>query len=297
MTSLYSDYTSLSNYLEGQQFGPKPSVPTPDMAYPILPEKRVNYGYQALTHDSFPYTGYYNIESGYGKQNKCDSFMFGSCPSNTYVRPYAPPAPPTPPQSREGFQLGGPMPANGSVKNQLKDLQIIMFTQDKCKYCTDAVKDLELKKNCPNLKIMNLKDKKNVDLFMTYGGQGVPFFVSEKTRMTFTGHPKTMSNLLQSLEGSQAPAPPTNDIRAMIKDLDVKLLLSRNCGYCKKLKNLLEQNNVQDVVVMFWDNDPQARDVFGGMNIDGVPVIYSAKTGKHIMGAPGSLAQIISELN
>jgi hypothetical protein len=34
----------------------------------------------------------------------------------------------------------------------------------------------------------------------------------------------------------------------------------------------------------------EGRVVFGNINIDGVPVIYSARTGKHIVGAPGSLA-------
>ena len=295
MTSLYSDYTNLSNYLEGQQFGPKPSVPTPDMAYPVLPENRVNYGYRALTHDSSPYTGYYNIESGYGSQNKCGTFMYGSCPSNTYVRPYFP-APPSPSPSTEGFQVGASAPSAGTLKPQLKELKLVMFTQDGCKYCSDVVKDLDLKKNCPSMKILNLKDKKNIEVFQGYGGQGVPFFVSQKTNKTFTGHPKSLSTLVNALELQSVPVQ-TNDVRAILKGLDVKLLLDRRCGYCKKLKSMLEQNGVSDVVVMYWDNDPSAKDVFGGLAIDGVPVIYSMKTGKHIVGAPASLSQLISGLN
>lgn len=292
MTSLYSEYTNLANYLEGQQFGPKSSVPTPDMAYPILPENRVNYGYKALTHDSTPYTGYYNIESGYGSQTKCTTFNFGSCPSNTYVRPYAPPAPVAP---KEGFQFGGNA-QSGTLKTNLKDLQIVMFTQDNCKFCTQALTDMDLKKNCPNLKILNIKDKKNLDVFLGYGGQGVPFFVAQKTGKTFTGHPKTLSTLVSSLEMSSMPTE-TNDVRAILKGMDVKVLLDRKCGYCKKLKSLLEQNNVSDVVVMYWTSDPSAKDVFGKLTIDGVPVIYSATTGKHIVGAPGSLSQLINGLN
>lgn len=295
MTSLYSDYTNLGNYLEGQQFGPKSSVPTPDMAYPILPENRVNYGYRVLTHDSSPYTGYYNIESGYGKQGTCTTFNYGSCPSNAYVRPYAPapPSPPTP--SNEGFQYGGKAD-NGTLRTHLKNLDVVMFTQDNCKYCNEALKDLDLRKNCPNLKVLNIKDKKNLDLFLGYGGQGVPFFVSKKTGKSFTGHPQTLSTLMNSLEMSSIPST-TNDVRAILKGLDVKLLLDRRCGYCKRLKNLLEQNGVTDVVVMYWSEDPSAKDIFGHLTIDGVPVIYSVKTGKHIVGAPTTMDQLIRALN
>jgi hypothetical protein len=47
---------------------------------------------------------------------------------------------------------------------------------------------------------------------------------------------------------------------------------------------------------MYWTSDPSAKDVFGKLTIDGVPVIYSATTGKHIVGAPASLSQIIQSL-
>ena len=293
MTSLYSDYTNLANYLEGQQFGPKSSVPTPDMAYPILPENRVNYGYRALTHDSTPYPGYYNIESGYGSENKCTTFNIGSCPSNMVVRPYAP-APSAP--SVEGFQYGNGAMNAKSARAQLKALDVVMYTQDNCKYCADVLKDLDLRKNCPNLKIKNIKDKKNLQEFLGYGGQGVPFFVATKTGKTYTGHPRSLDVLVGSLQMSSIPTE-TNDLRAILKGLDVKLLLDRRCGYCKKLRSMLDQNGVSDVVVMYWNSDPEARDVFGHLTIDGVPVIYSVKTGKHIVGAPASLSQIISALN
>ena len=302
MASMYNDYTKLSTYLNGQQFGPKSALPSPDMAYPILPEKRVNYGYSALTRDSNPYTGYYSIESGYGKKENCGpSFMYGACPSNAFVRPYIqePPAPPTPTPSgpsKEGFQLKGQEQAPLDMKPQLKDLKLVMFTQDGCKYCSDVLKDLSLKKNCPSMEILNLKDKSNIQLFQGYGGQGVPFFVSKATNKTFTGHPRTMSALVSALSNNVRAQRP-NDIRSVMTQLDIKLLLSRQCGYCKRLKNMLEQNGVSDTVVMYWDNDPSAHEVFGKLAVDGVPVVLSVTTGKHIVGAPSNLDQLIGALN
>lgn len=309
MASIYNDYSKLSTYLDGQQFGPKSAVPVPDMAYPILPESRVNYGYSALTHDSTPYTGYYSIDSGYGKKEACGPvFMYGACPSNAFVRPYIqPPTPPTPPTptppkpSNEGFQLKQRnnvvvAPPSVDVKPQLKDLKLVMFTQDGCKYCSDVMKDLNLKKNCPSMEILNLKDKRNVQLFQGYGGQGVPFFVSKATNKSFTGHPRTVTTLVDALSNG-VPPPQPRDIQSVMKQLNIKLLLSKQCGYSKRLKNMLEQNGVSDTVVMYWDNDPSAQDVFGSLAIDGVPVIYSVTTGKHVVGAPPTLHQLIDSLN
>lgn len=297
MTSLYSDYTKLSNYLEGQQFGPKSSVPLPDMNYPILPQYKVYYGVNTLTHDSTPYTGYYNIESGYGnQQTSCTGFMVGSCPSNQYIQPFTPPVP----SSNEGFEYGASsgLSADG-LKKELKNLKLIMFTQDGCKFCTDVLKDLQLKKVCPNIKILNLKDKANLKLFQMYGGQAVPFFVSETTKRTFTGHPKTLAALHAHLKGASSPPSPTGgggDLKSRLKELDVHILVSDRCGYCRRLRSMLDSNGVSDVVRVYRDNDPEAVYVFGQFRYDGVPFIVSTKTGKHITGAPQSISQLLQSL-
>lgn len=284
MTSVYSDYTKLSSYLEGQQFGPKSSVPTPSMNYPILPKYNVSYGLNTLTHDSDPYTGYYNIESGYGQNpTSCTGFMVGSCPSNAYVQPF------TPPILKERFQMATKDPKELAAK--LKDLKLIMFTQDGCKFCKDALDDLNLKKMCPNVKILNLKNKANLKLFKDYNGMAVPMFVSEKTKQTFTGKPSSLELLVDKLGGDNG-----KDIKSAVKDLDVHVLVSDRCGYCKKLKNMLDANGVSEVITFYKDSDPSANQVFGRFSFDGVPFILSKKTGKHITGAPQSLQQILASL-
>jgi len=280
MTSLYSDYTQLASYLEGQQFGPKPSVPEPSMSYPLLPQYQVQYGLNSLTHDSNPYTGYYNIESGYGN-NKCTTFMVGSCPSNQYIQPFAPPQPPV-----ESFEYN-----DKDLTTELKKLKIIMFTQDGCKFCKDVVTDLDLKKKCPNLKILNLKDKSNMKLFQMYGGNAVPFFVSTETKKTFTGHPKSLSVLLKHLSEI-----PKDDLKSVIKDMDIHVLVSDRCGYCRRLTNLINSNGLTDVVRVYRQDDPNVAYVFGKYRYDGVPFIVSMKTGKNITGAPQTISQLLNAL-
>jgi glutaredoxin len=280
MTSVYSEYTKLSSYLKGQQFGPKSDVPVPDMGYPILPLQQVNYGFNTLTHDS-DNVGYYNIESGYGQPKQCTSFAIGQCPSNNLIQPYGP-STTTTRSGRvvEGFQL-----------ESASSPTIIMFVQDNCKYCKDVLKDLPLQKTFPGMSILNLKDGNNMKTFVSYGGQGVPFFVSPVSKKSFTGKPKSIENLKMALQlGSEKPA---TDI---IRDLDIKILLSKRCGYCTRLKNMLEQSGAINKVTLMYDNDPNVPQVFGSFKVSGVPFIFSAKTKKTISGAPATMQQLIQGL-
>lgn len=282
MTSVYSEYTKLSSYLQGQQFGPKSSVPVPDQGYPILPLNQVNYGFNALTHDSNG-VGYYNIESGYGQPKQCTSFMVGSCPSNNVIQPYGPKGPYGKSSSVEGFQYED-------------SADVIMFVQDNCKHCKDVLKQLPLKKVIPSLIVLDLKDPKNMQKFVSYGGQGVPFFVAPQTKKTFTGKPKTAEGLTLALQLNKASTASGRTIDP-IKDLDIKVLLSKRCGYCTKLKNLLEQSGEIRKVTIMYDNDPNVPQVFGGFKVSGVPFIYSGKTKKHISGAPSTIQQLIQALS
>jgi glutaredoxin len=136
-----------------------------------------------------------------------------------------------------------------------------------------------------------LKDPNNMKIFTSYGGQGVPFFVSTITKKTFTGKPRNIQQLKSALTLDTKSS--SND---PIRDLDIKILLSQRCGYCKRLKNLLEQSGVINKVTIMYDNDPNVQSVFGGYKINGVPFIFSAKTKKHISGAPSSIEQLIHNL-
>jgi glutaredoxin len=273
MTSVYSEYTKLSSYLQGQQFGPKSAVPVPDMGYPILPLQQVNYGFNTLTHDSNN-VGYYNIESGYGQPKQCTQFMMGQCPSNNIVQSYGPTS-----KVVEGFE------------HESESASLIMFVQDDCKHCKDVLKELPLQKEFPGFVVLNLKDPKNMKSFVSYGGQGVPLFVCPSNKKTFTGKPKTIENLRMALQ-----MPTKNVSKDTLRDLDIKILMSQRCGYCKRLKNMLEQNGVLHKVTIMYDNDPAVPQVFGAYKINGVPFIFSAKTKKTISGAPSSVAQIINAL-
>lgn len=288
-SSAYNEYTKLSSYLKDQQFGPKSSVPVPNMAFSIIPQYHTNYGFNTLTHDNNN-VGYYNIETGYGQ--KCETFNIASCPSNVPMRPFILPKPePSPSPSiyssilRENY---------GSHSSAIKALDIHVFTQDNCHYCTEVKKMIQLHQ-LP-IQVHDLKDPKNLQLFKKYNGQGVPFFVSTKTHKTHTGLPSNVSVLVAKLSSDNSPSS-GNTLRDQIKDLNIILLLSHSCGYCRQLVNLMKSNNANDVVTMYYQDNPEFKKLSEKYRITGYPFIVSLKTGKTITGAPRSIDQLLRSLS
>lgn len=91
-----NNYARLNAYNQDSLFGPPEPPMTPSMQYITLPQEHVNYGYEALTHDSDG-SKYYNVTTGYG--GKCTTFNTAKCPTNQVIAPAGVPAPapaPTP---------------------------------------------------------------------------------------------------------------------------------------------------------------------------------------------------------
>ena len=297
MTSVNSDYTTLSSYLQGQQFGPKTLFSDTNMSYPILPQYHVNYGYNALTHDG-DNGKYYTINNGYTcGAGQSTTFMVGSCPTNSFVKDVPPP-----PQNfaeyeitntYEGFNSRPGMYQN--IRDRVNKLNIIMFTKDGCFHCRQAMKNLDLQRW--NIKTLNVANPANLRLFREWKGKGVPYFVSLTTRKTHTGNPQTISNLLSKLDGpTHRENFETSPVDAL-RNLDVNVLLSKTCGHCKTFRNLLEKENASNAVKIYYNNDPEANAVFSKYSFNGVPFMFSAKTGKYITGAPNSISQLVQSLS
>ena len=174
-------------------------------------------------------------------------------------------------------------------RNLLQDLGIVLFKQDSCSACNSVIRTLDLQNK---IQILDLKNPQNMKQFVALKGQAVPFFFSQKTGKTFTGHPKTINNLINIL-GTRENFGGGNP---SLKDLDVRILLSQSCGYCKKLKGMLEQNNLTNSVKIYYNDDSEVSSVFGKFKIDGVPFMYSTKTGKKITGCPNSIENMIQSL-
>lgn len=159
-----------------------------------------------------------------------------------------------------------------------------MYFQDSCPHCTSAKQALS--KDMSKIQLHDLKVKKNYDEFAKLGGRGVPFFVSTKTGKTFSGNPGSFQSLLQHLSASA-----TN-----LKDLKVKIFVSDSCGYCKRLKQMLSSgNHLKDVKIISL-SDANYESEAKRYKFNGYPFIVSEKTGKHVLGAPPSVRDLVSAL-
>ena len=83
-----------------------------------------------------------------------------------------------------------------------------------------------------------------------------------------------------------------------LKDLDVVLVKMEGCIHCKRLKELLDKNNVSNLLTIVDSESPEVnglRDKYGP--IDGFPIMISILTGKKLMGGRGKIEDIIEELS
>lgn len=160
-----------------------------------------------------------------------------------------------------------------------------MYFQETCPHCVNAKKALQ--NHISQIELKNLKNKKNYQEFIELGGRGVPLFVSKKTHKTFSGNPQTFTNLISKLNVG-APQ--------KLKDLKVKIFVSDSCGYCKKLKQMLQHSNeIRNVRIISLSDSAYQKEA-SSYKIDGYPFIVSEKTGKFMLGAPPSVASMISAL-
>jgi hypothetical protein len=81
MTTVYTEYATLGNYLHNQQYKIPSTVTTPSMQTPIIPQYSGGYGLSTLTHD-YDGVGYYNINKAYACSQIETSFNISQCPSN-----------------------------------------------------------------------------------------------------------------------------------------------------------------------------------------------------------------------
>jgi glutaredoxin len=169
-----------------------------------------------------------------------------------------------------------------------------MYFQDSCPHCSSAKKALQ--KQLSGMELKDLKIKANYAEFQKSGGRGVPYFVSKSTGKAFAGNPGSYSNLLAKLGLDGGSAKPSKGTEYSLRDLKVKIFVSDSCGYCKRLKQLLNTtNNSRNVrVISLSDSDYQKE--ASKYKFSGYPFIVSETTGKTILGAPPSIDKLVSAL-
>jgi glutaredoxin len=82
-----------------------------------------------------------------------------------------------------------------------------------------------------------------------------------------------------------------------LKDLDIHIFVSDSCGFCKKLKEFLQQQGVIGMVTLRNTADPQNQQLFQKLGGRGVPFFYSAKTQKTFAGFVPDLNVVVERLS
>lgn len=85
-----------------------------------------------------------------------------------------------------------------------------------------------------------------------------------------------------------------DDRASVLKNLDVTVFLMKGCVFCEKLKALLRQHGLEQVVTYADGTDPKYKDLLRGVR--GFPHYRSAKTGKSGTGYPSSIDDLIKNL-
>lgn len=98
MTTVNTEYSTLGNYLQDQQYAIPSTVTVPSMQTPIIPQFSGGYGLSTLTHD-YDGVGYYNINKAYACSKIETSFNVSLCPSNAPLIPFE-----EAPTQRENFR-------------------------------------------------------------------------------------------------------------------------------------------------------------------------------------------------
>ena len=360
--SPYSEYTHLSSYYKGSQFGPKLPASVPSNAYPTILKQGNEHGYEALTHDTDG-NSYYNVEKAYG--TSCQpKYYVAKCPENKFIRPFVPNAgnmdmgPPTPcPVKTEGIaegytmppmlptgmpssgmptmppmlptgmpssgmptrppklptgmpssgmptRLPSPMPSlmnSSPLVGQLQHLKILFFYDKSCPHSRQAM-DTYQKALYPTpihkvfLSVRDVSQFNNEKLLTELGGTATPFFFSQTTNRSVTGH-VALEALLSGLQGSSRESYQSSSGGSMaskVQSLQIVVFVMQGCVFCDKIKEMLAKEGLDKMVQFVNATDPQYRNEL--KNVRGFPHYKSMKTGKSSTGFPGSVAKMVANL-
>lgn len=294
-------YAKLDTYNQDNLIGPPVPPIVPSMQYITLPQEHVNYGYDALTHDSDG-SNYYNVTTGYG--NRCTTFNTAKCPTNQIISPAGAPAPAPAPapahaQVREGYcHPPSQSSPNQNLRSQINDLQPVFFLDIKnCGHCRNMHNMLKQNQVLDLVVIKDINDPKNRQELVKLGGQGVPFIVSKRYGSNVTGVPPNLPALVMTLKQQKPKVSP--QLAAQLKDLNLVVYVSDMCSYCKMYKQFIHENGLRPFIriVNVGNKEETKNDPFLKTNsLVGYPTTYSCKHKTSFPGVPKNVAQIVALL-
>lgn len=291
-------YAKLDSYNQDNLIGPPEPPVTPSMQYITLPKDHVNWGYDALTHDSDG-NGYYSVTAGYG--NRCTTFNTAKCPTNQIIGPAGAPAPAPAPAVREGFcMMEKKKMTSRTIKDQVKDMNLVIFVDNEnCNHCRNFRRMLNEEGVLDVVELKDINVRQNRDQLRRNGGQGVPFIVSKTTKTSVTGLPPNLASMLTALQNQQQPSAVSNRHAQALKDLRLVVYVSDRCSYCRMYKEFMAKNGLRPYIKIVHvenkeetDNDPFLRT----NRLVGYPTTYSCKYKTSFPGVPKSVDHLISLL-
>lgn len=283
----YSSYANLEKYNKAANFGPKLPPTVPSSNFPTILQQHPIAGYDVLTHDT--HSQYPDVSKAYGNSCK-QKYFVRKCPTNKEIRPF------------NDHSILTPSPVKCPVENQeivegfsdLKSLDVLMFVDmsGKCKF---SEKVMEMAKNHKFIsdfkKVIDISKAKNEQIFTNHGGYATPFFFSLKTNKSVTGFVSKdkLVQMLSSHEGYHSP------MHSKIHDMKLKVFVMEMCGFCQKLKKMLEDAGITENDVEYVkDLEHYSSEL---QNVRGFPHVKSMATGKEMTGCPSSVEKLIEHLS
>lgn len=278
-----SSYANLEKYNKASHFGPKLPPTTPSNNFPTILEQKPIASYDVLTLGS--QTEYPGVKNAYG--DSCSQKYFvAKCPSNKEIRPF------------NDHSVVTPAPRRCNVETEeivegfsdLKDLEVVVFVDmsGKCKF-SNVLKSGGLDEYKAVVDIN--ASPKNEQEFTNMGGYATPYFYSLKTNKSVTGlvSKDKLVEMLSYHEGYEHP------MKKKVRDMKLKVYVMEMCGYCQKLKQMLEEAGITDDDVEYIKDLASHRHEL--QNVRGFPHIKSMKTGKEMTGYPGSMENLMKQLH
>lgn len=101
---------------------------------------------------------------------------------------------------------------------------------------------------------------------------------------------------MKRMDNLKDTKPIDSSLKSRIKDANLVIYKSNNCGYCKQLVQDLDKKKLLPAVTLKDITNPVHKQEFKNLNETGVPVVYSQKYDKKHVGY-ADINTIVSSMN
>jgi thiol-disulfide isomerase/thioredoxin len=178
----------------------------------------------------------------------------------------------------------------------LDGLDVVFFMNPECPWCQKQMDVLKKEGTVNSLTIKSIENPENKKEAMAYGVKGFPYFVSKKNKTILMGFQDTTDDIVKGLQiptGKMAhgqiqesPKSPEGQEGQENSAFTMVILTRESCGWCKKAKEDIVNNNVKDVAIVAIDSEDGKAiiDKFKVDNKSGVPIYVNLINGRSKTG-------------